>query len=65
MKQHFEIKVFGDSEAKRNWDRENLIPSKVKLCDGLMLGIGRFLSFTDDKYLVTCKACLNKLKGDV
>jgi len=61
MKVHFEKWVYGSTETINAWEREGLIPSKVKFCDDLMLPKSRRYDFTKESEWVSCKRCQKKI----
>tara|TARA_R110000851_G_C12923478_1_gene550574 strand:+ start:537 stop:767 length:231 start_codon:yes stop_codon:yes gene_type:complete len=61
LKTHYETHELGSPEAQSMWENEQLIPDKVKFCDGLMMRKGRELNFTKDVGYVDCKKCQNKI----
>ena len=61
LKTHYEVHEFGNKKAKDAWQKEGLIPDKVKFCDGLMLSKGREFYFTSKTDDVDCKKCQKKL----
>ena len=61
FKTHYEKHRYGNSEAQRQWEKEGLIPDKVKFCDALMMVKGRELYFTRNTDEVDCKKCQKKI----
>lgn len=61
LKSHYVVHEYGDERARESWEKEGLIPDKVKFCDGLMLRKGRELDFTRKTDDVECKKCQKKI----
>lgn len=61
LKTHYEVHEFGSEQALKTWNKEGLIPNKVKFCDGLMMRKGREFNFTSKTDDVDCKKCQKKI----
>lgn len=61
LKTHYQVHQYGIAEAKEAWEKEGLIPDKVKFCDGLMLSKNRIYNFTKNTEHVDCLKCQKKL----
>ena len=61
LKTHYEVHEYGNKQAQDAWQKEGLIPGKVKFCDGLMLSKGREFDFTSKTDDVDCKKCQKKI----
>lgn len=64
MKIHFEEILDAGIEALAIWQKENLIPYKIKKCTGLMMSKSCEAFFTDNIEKVTCKLCLKILEKE-
>lgn len=61
LKTHYQVHQYGNAEAKKAWEKEGLIPDKVKFCDGLMLSKSRSYNFTKKTDDVDCLKCQKKI----
>ena len=61
LRTHYEVHNYGTAQAQEAWEREGLIPDKVKFCVGLMMSKGREYNFTSKTDDVDCKKCQKKI----